>query len=51
MRAGVLPLPPADGGIKWPSQSSARELALVTQIRESWCVDQICYHPGPDPGL
>ena len=37
MRPGELILPPIDGGIGWPSQSSAGELALVGRLRESWC--------------
>ena len=51
MRAGEMTLPPTDGGIGWPSQSSAGELALVVQIRESRCTGQLSYNPGPDPGL
>ena len=41
MQGEELPLPPADGGIGWSSQSSTRELALVVQRRESWRADQI----------
>ena len=51
MRRGELPLPPADGSIGWPSQSSAGELALVVQIKESRWDDQFSYHLGPVPEL
>ena len=46
-----LTLPPADGSIGWPSQSSAGELTLVVWIRERWRDDQLSFHPGPDSGL
>lgn len=51
VRAAELTLPPARGGIGWPSQSSAEELALVVWIRESPQAYQISYHSDPDPGL
>jgi hypothetical protein len=48
MRAGELTLLYASG---WPSQSSAGELALVVQIKESRWDDQFSYHLGPVPEL
>ena len=51
MRIGELTLPPANGSVGWTIQSSAGELALMVQIRESWWADQLSYHPGPDLGL
>jgi len=51
IRAGELTLPPADGVIGWPSQSSAGKLALVVLMQENWQADQISYHPGPDARL
>ena len=44
MRAGEETLPPASDSTGWPNQSSAGELALVVQVRESWMDD-------PDLGL
>ena len=40
-RAREVTLPPADDSIGRPSWSSARELALVVWIRESWCTDSL----------
>jgi hypothetical protein len=51
VRAEELDLFPADGSTGWSSWSSAGELTLVVQIRQSQCIDQLSYHPGPDPGL
>jgi hypothetical protein len=45
MRTGELSLPPANGGIGRPSQSSAGELALVVWKRESQRADQLSYQP------
>lgn len=49
MRAGKLTLLPAHGGIGVLSQSSAGEITLVLQIRESRYTDRVGYHSGPDP--
>jgi hypothetical protein len=51
MRLGELALPPADGVIGWLCWSSARELPLVVQIRESLQTNLLSYYPLPDPGL
>jgi hypothetical protein len=55
MRAGGLSLTSDrksdDGSTGWPTQSSAGELTLVVQIRDSQQADQLSYHPGPDQGL
>lgn len=37
MSTGELTLPAADGGVGWPRQSCAGELALVVQMRELEC--------------
>jgi hypothetical protein len=36
MRAGELTMPPVDVLNRWPGLSSAGELKLMVQIRESW---------------
>jgi hypothetical protein len=46
---GELTLHLPNGGIQWPSQSSAGEFALLVQIRESQQAEQLSHHPGPDP--
>lgn len=46
-----LTLPPEDSSIGLPSWNSSGELVLVVQKKESWWVDQLIYHPGPDPRL
>lgn len=51
MRTGEMVLPPADGCIGWPSQSSTGKLTLVVQIRESQQTDHLSYHPGLDQEL
>lgn len=51
MRTGELTLAPAGVSVGWPSQSSAEELAVVVQIRESWRAVLLGFYPGPDPGL
>ena len=37
MSTGELTLPAADGGVGWPRQSCAGELALVVQMRKLEC--------------
>ena len=41
---------PVSCGIGWPSYSSVGEFTVVLEVRESQQVDQLSYHPGPDPG-
>lgn len=41
MRAGELTLPPANGGIWWPSWIGNGELTLMVQIRESWWANKL----------
>ena len=48
MREGELPLPPADGGTGWPSQSRTGALNLVAGKGE--LTDQLSYHPGQTQG-
>lgn len=43
MRVTELTLPPASGGIEWPSWASDEELALVMRMQDLW-VDQLSYH-------
>lgn len=50
-RVGELTLPPASGSTGWQSWSSAKDLDLVVQMRESQWDDQLSFYPGPDPGL
>jgi hypothetical protein len=51
IKAELLNLPPADGSIGWPTESSSGELVLVVWIRESWCTDQLSYQPGQMQGF
>jgi hypothetical protein len=48
MRTGEMTLPPANGSIGWPSQSSDGEITLVVQTRESQQTDHLSYHPDLD---